>query len=221
MGFCLVNNVAVAARYAAETYGFDRIAVVDWDVHHGNGTQEIHWRDSSVLFISLHQWPLYPGTGWLDEIGEGEGTGFNVNLPMPPGSGDREYLEAFDAVVEPIVESYAPQLLLVSAGQDCHAADPLGNQMVSAAGFNEMARRMAAQAQRLGIGLVVCHEGGYNVSTLPQLDHAILAGLGGFDADLEDVFADGAPPAPGWPERLAEIRSSLAAYWPGIGGVGR
>jgi len=216
MGFCLFNHASVAARYAQATYPIERVAIVDWDVHHGNGIQDIHYEDPSVLYVSLHQWPLYPGTGAVDETGGGDGEGFNVNLPMPPGSGDREYGEAFDAVVEPILERFDPQLLIVSAGQDGHAADTLSNQMISAAGFRDMAARMAAFAQAKGIGLVVLHEGGYNVSTLPQLDHAILGGLGSFSTDVADVFADGAEPAAGWADRLAEILEVQQAHWPGL-----
>jgi acetoin utilization deacetylase AcuC-like enzyme len=216
MGFCLFNHVSVAARYAQATYPIERVAIVDWDVHHGNGTQEIHYEDPSVLFCSLHQWPLYPGTGAVEETGAGEGEGCNVNVPMPPGSGDREYLEALDAVVLPVLGAYDPQLLIVSAGQDCHAADPLANQMVSAAGFRAMAERMAAFARERSIGLVVVHEGGYNVATLPQVDHAILGGLGGFPTDLRDPFADGAPPAEGWPERLADVRRAIGRFWPEV-----
>ena len=213
MGFCLFNHASVAARYALATYHFERVAIVDWDVHHGNGTQEIHWEDPSVLYISLHQWPLYPGTGWLDEAGAGEGEGYTVNIPMPPGSGDREYGEAFDAVVEPLLRSYKPNLLIVSAGQDCHAADTLSNQMVSVAGFRMMAERLARVASDLEIGLVVLHEGGYNVSMLPQLDHAILGGLGGFETPTNDLFATGAPPAEGWAERLYDVRKQVTSRW--------
>ena len=213
MGFCLFNHASVAARYAQATYPIDRVAIVDWDVHHGNGIQDIHYDDPSVLYVSLHQWPLYPGTGAAEEVGAGDGTGFNVNLPMPPGSGDREYGQAFDEVIEPILGEFDPQLLIVSAGQDGHAADTLSNQMISAAGFRDMAARMAGFARSRGIGLTVLHEGGYNVSTLPQLDHAILGGLGGFETDLTDVFAEDAPPVPEWPERLAEIKRAQAPHW--------
>ncbi|MBK5233587.1 MAG: histone deacetylase [Thermoleophilia bacterium] len=216
MGFCLFNHASVAARYAQANYPIDRVAILDWDVHHGNGVQDIHWRDPSVLYISLHQWPLYPGTGSVDEVGEGEGEGFNVNLPMPPGSGDREYGQAIEAVVEPILDEFDPQLLIVSAGQDGHAADTLSNQMISATGFRDMAGGAAAFAKAKGIGLVVLHEGGYNVSTLPQLDHAILGGLGSFPTDLTDIFAEGAPPVSEWPDRLTEILKMQGRYWPGL-----
>lgn len=216
MGFCLFNHASVAARYAQASYPIERVAIVDWDVHHGNGIQDIHWRDPSVLYVSLHQWPLYPGTGAIDEVGEGDGEGFNVNLPMPPGSGDREYGQAMEEVVQPILDEFDPQLLIISAGQDGHAADTLSNQMISAGGFRDMAARAAAFARDRKIGLVVLHEGGYNVSTLPQLDHAILGGLGSFDTDLTDVFAENAPPAPGWAERLEEIKKVQAPHWPGL-----
>jgi acetoin utilization deacetylase AcuC-like enzyme len=215
MGFCLLNHVSIAARYAQATYGFERIAILDWDVHHGNGTQDIHWEDPSTLFVSLHQWPLYPGTGWLDEVGAGDGLGRTVNLPLPPGSGDREHLEALDRVALPVIEAFAPQLLIVSAGQDGHAADTLSSQLVSAAGFRALAERAAALAKRLGIGLVLVHEGGYNVSTLPALDRAILAGLGGFDVDCEDVFVPADAHVPdGWEERMRAILDVQRRHWP-------
>ena len=214
MGFCLLNNVSMAARYAQAVYGFERIAILDWDVHHGNGTQEIHYADPSVLFCSMHEWPLYPGTGWLDETGEDDGEGFSVNIPMPTGSRDAEYLEAIDRVAMPLIEEFDPHLLLVSAGQDCHAADPLCGQLVSAAGFKAMAARVAELSRRLGIGLVLIHEGGYNVSTLPALDRSIVAGLGGFDVEEEDPFVPedaGAPDA--WCERLEAVLATHSPRW--------
>jgi acetoin utilization deacetylase AcuC-like enzyme len=218
MGFCLTNHVSIAARYAQAQYGFERIAILDWDVHHGNGTQDIHIDDPSVLFVSLHQWPLYPGTGWLDEVGTGEGQGRNVNIPMPPGSRDQEYLEALDRVALPIIAGYEPQLLIVSAGQDCHAADTLSNQLVSAGGFRAMAERVAALSKDLGIGLVVVQEGGYNVSRLPQLVRSILGGLGGFPTDDDDVFVPEDAPAPAeWADRLDEILRIQRGYWPQLG----
>lgn len=214
MGFCLLNNVSIAARYAQEVYGFERIAILDWDVHHGNGTQEVHYADPSVLFVSLHEWPLYPGVGWIDETGEGDGDGFNVNIPMPTGSRDAEYLDAIDRVALPMIEEFDPQLLLVSAGQDCHAADPLCGQLVSAAGFRAMAERAAELSRRLGIGLVVIHEGGYNVSTLPALDRSIVAGLGGFDVTEADPFVPEDAPEPGdWRERIDTVLATHSSRW--------
>jgi len=213
MGFCLFGNAAVAARYARERLGIARVAVLDWDVHHGNGTQDILYDDPSVLFVSFHQWPLYPGTGWIDEVGVGEGRGYTVNLPMPPGCGDREHLEGFEAVAGPILDQFDPGLLIVSAGQDGHVADQLASQNLTAAGYHALAEASARFAEERGIGLVALHEGGYNPDTLPLLDHAIYAGIGGFAPDLA-----GDAPAPavgenGWEERLAQIRRVQSNYW--------
>jgi acetoin utilization deacetylase AcuC-like enzyme len=218
MGFCLLNHVSIAARYAQSTYGLQRIAVLDWDVHHGNGTQEIHWQDPSVLFVSLHQWPLYPGTGWLEETGGAAAPGSTINIPLPPGSGDREYLEALDRVALPAIADFRPQLLLVSAGQDGHAADPLSNQLLSVAGFHAMAARAATLARELRIGLVAVHEGGYNVCTLPAIDRAILAGLGDLPAPTDDLFVPpDAPVPPEWPARLREVLAVQRRFHPGVG----
>ena len=137
MGFCLLNNVAIGAA-AALARGLQRVAILDFDVHHGNGTQEAFWRDPRVLFVSSHQFPYYPGTGALDEAGEGDGRGFTVNLPMPAGLGDGEYRRAYREIVEPIGRTFDPELVLVSAGFDIHRDDPLGGMGVTAAGFAEL-----------------------------------------------------------------------------------
>lgn len=213
MGFCLFNNVAVAARYARQQLGIERVAIFDWDVHHGNGTQDIFLDDPSVLFVSTHQWPLYPGTGWLDETGSGEGLGATVNLPMPPGSGDEEHLEALRTVVQPVLEQFDPGLVLVSAGQDGHVADPLSRQRVTVAGFHALAAAVAGFARDREIGVAAVQEGGYNPETLPRLNHAILAGLGGFPPDLREPDSPGAPEDVGWPDRLKEIRRAQRPFW--------
>jgi acetoin utilization deacetylase AcuC-like enzyme len=169
MGFCLFDNVAVAARYAQAELGVDRLAIVDFDVHHGNGTQAIFEDDPTVLFVSLHQWPFYPGSG-----GPGDGNETTVNVPLPAGRGDEEYLAAFRQIVEPAVGGFDPDLVLVSAGFDAHEQDPLAGMEVTEAGFHELARRCAELAPRTAAVL----EGGYNLATLPDLVAATIEGFG-------------------------------------------
>jgi acetoin utilization deacetylase AcuC-like enzyme len=168
MGFCIFNNAAVAARAAQQKLGLGRVAIVDFDVHHGNGTEAIFRDDETVLFVSLHQWPFYPGSGGPDDQAE-----TTVNVPLRAGSGDEEYLEAFARVVEPAVERFEPELVLVSAGFDAHVADPLADMRVTESGFGELARRCRALAGRVAAVL----EGGYELETLPGLVEAALTGF--------------------------------------------
>jgi acetoin utilization deacetylase AcuC-like enzyme len=168
-GFCLLNNVAIAAR-ALQADGVERIAIVDFDVHHGNGTQDIFWNDDSVLYASLHQWGIFPGTG-----GPGEQRETTINVPMPPGCGDTEWLEAFDERIAPALQRFEPEVLLVSAGFDAHEDEDLHlvDMRVTEQGFRELARRCAGLAPRVAATL----EGGYNVRLLPQLVRAALEGF--------------------------------------------
>lgn len=169
MGFCLFNNIAVGAAYALERYQLQRILVLDWDVHHGNGTQAMFWNEPRVLFVSLHQYPFYPGTGAADETGGKGAPGHTVNLPMSAGWGDVEYAAAFRHVVRPVAKAFAPQLVLVSAGYDAHAADPIGGMRVSDAGFDAMASEVLAIADEFAGGrFVAALEGGYDLDALAR-----------------------------------------------------
>ncbi|UJR80345.1 histone deacetylase [Sandaracinus amylolyticus] len=179
MGFCLLNNVAIAATAALDA-GAQRVAIVDWDVHHGNGTQDAFEADPRVMFVSLHQWPLYPGTGAPGEIGRGAGVGTTANLAMPPGSGPEEYGQAFRRVVLPLVSGFAPDLVLVSAGYDAHASDPLASMRLDAASYGAMATALIDVAEQLGHGRVgFVLEGGYDLQALESsVDATVRAALG-------------------------------------------
>ncbi|QSR84031.1 histone deacetylase [Methylacidimicrobium sp. B4] len=178
MGFCLFNTVAVAARYVQKEHGCRRILILDWDLHHGNGTQEIFEEEASVLYISLHEHPLYPGTGSAREQGRGEGEGFTLNLPMKPGSGDAEYRAAFEEKVIPAADAFQPDFVLVSAGFDAHRDDPLGNLQLSEEGFAAMTRGIRGVAERHCQGrLVSVLEGGYQIDALGRSLHAHLCAL--------------------------------------------
>ena len=166
MGFCLLNNIAVAAAHAVSR-GLERVLVVDWDVHHGNGTQEMFLRDPRVLFMSTHQWPFYPGTGAARERGEGAGEGFTVNVPMTAHGGDGIYASAFEQVLLPIAAEYAPELVLVSAGFDAATRDPLAQMEVSSDAFGWMARALAGVADKSAKGrIALVLEGGYDLVAL-------------------------------------------------------
>jgi acetoin utilization deacetylase AcuC-like enzyme len=170
MGFCIVNHVAVAAAHARAA-GAERVAILDWDAHHGNGTQAIFWDDPAVLYVSLHQWPFYPGTGARGECGGGAGEGATVNVPLPAGTSRTAFLEAFHEQALPAVTAFAPDLLIVSAGYDAAAADPLTDLGLDASAFGEMAAAVAG----IGPGPVFVLEGGYDLDALRDGVAATLA----------------------------------------------
>jgi acetoin utilization deacetylase AcuC-like enzyme len=179
MGFCLLNNVALAA-HAALAKGLSRVAIVDWDVHHGNGTQDIFWSDDRVFFVSLHEHPLYPGTGAAQEVGEGRGRGFTLNVPLPAASNDAVYRVAFDEIVLPALRRFEPELVLVSAGFDAHARDPLASMMLVEATYAFMARALREVAdEHAGGRLGVLLEGGYDLTAIEvSLEATLLGALG-------------------------------------------
>jgi acetoin utilization deacetylase AcuC-like enzyme len=167
MGFCLFNNVAIGARYALDRYGLGRVAIVDWDVHHGNGTQEIFYRDRSVYYFSLHQYPFYPGTGAREERGAGDGFEYTLNVPLPAGSGHDEYLEAFRRDILPAIDAFRPGLIFISAGFDAHRLDPLAQMALTEDSFAAMTRMLMDAAGSCCDGRIVSVlEGGYHLDAL-------------------------------------------------------
>jgi acetoin utilization deacetylase AcuC-like enzyme len=178
MGFCLFNNIAIAAEHALNAHGLERVAIVDWDVHHGNGTQAAFWRRPDVLFISLHQYPFYPGSGSSAERGAGSGEGYTLNIPLPAGSNDEVYLARFTDTVVPALHAFAPQLILVSAGFDAHTDDPLAMMRVTTDAFTSWARLLKDAATDLCDGrMVLLLEGGYNLRALSESIVAVVRAL--------------------------------------------
>lgn len=191
LGFCLLNNIALAALYARQQFGLERILIIDWDVHHGNGTQDAFYADPGVLFISLHQEHWFPGRlGTLDEVGSERGMGYNINVPLPPGTGDRGYLAAFEQLIEPLGRLYRPELILVSCGLDACWLDPLAQMMLTMDGYRQLAARAVALAEELcGGRIVLLQEGGYSVPYVPYCAAATIEALLGIDLGIVDLYA--------------------------------
>jgi acetoin utilization deacetylase AcuC-like enzyme len=209
MGFCLFNNVAIGAAYLRRRYGLQRILIVDWDVHHGNGTQHIFEHEAGVLYVSTHQYPYYPGTGAMDEVGRGAGEGYTVNLPFPAGFGDADYAEAFVRIIEPIAHQFEPQFVLISAGFDAHARDPLGGMLVTETGFRFMARSMLGIArEHAGGRCAAVLEGGYDLRAIQDSTTEVLNELYGSEESV---------PVLGQPTKsrqlIERIKAVHSRYW--------
>jgi acetoin utilization deacetylase AcuC-like enzyme len=179
MGFCLFANVAIAARHALDALGAERVLVLDWDVHHGNGTNTIFHGSRELLFVSIHQFPFWPGTGPLDDIGEGEGEGYSINLPVPAGTGEAAFLSLIEHVVMPVARQYRPDLILISAGYDAHRDDPLGGLALYTSSFAGMSSRVRALGQELGAPVGAVLEGGYDLAALAESVAETMAALAG------------------------------------------
>jgi acetoin utilization deacetylase AcuC-like enzyme len=203
MGFCLFNNAAVAAAHALATGGADRVLILDWDVHHGNGTEAIFADSDRVLYASIHQSPLYPGTGPADYLGDGPGEGYTVNLPVPPGSGSEEFLALVQHVVAPIARSFAPDLIVISAGFDAHRDDPLADCRVETPAYGDMAATMRKVGEELGAPVLVCLEGGYSPSALAA---SVLSTV--------EALADGREPAAAPADFARPYGERLRERWP-------
>ena len=219
MGFCLFNNVAIAAKHALEDKKLKKILIVDWDLHHGNGTQHAFYSDSRVLYFSTHQYPYYPGTGSLQEIGEGEGEGYTINIPLSTGNGDEEFANLFRHILVPVAQSFRPELILVSAGFDIHEGDPLGGMNVTETGFARLAYIILSLANEICEGrLVFTLEGGYNVEgearAVVKIIHTLQGELPFDPQELEKKENDALKRVVPTIER---IKSVYKPYWPVLG----
>jgi acetoin utilization deacetylase AcuC-like enzyme len=210
MGFCLFNNIAVATRHALDAHGLSRVMILDWDVHHGNGTNDIFHADPRVLFVSIHESPLYPGTGPASDVGSGDGVGYTVNLPVPARSGDAVYRSLVDNVAVPLAREFAPELVLISAGFDAHHEDPLAQCLVTEDGFAAMAASVRDVSAELEVPFGGVLEGGYALGALARSLAATLETFSGTPRVA-------APPAPLVPQARA-ARERLAVHWPALPG---
>ncbi|MFF5995175.1 class II histone deacetylase [Lysinibacillus sp. KU-BSD001] len=196
IGFCIFNNIAIAAKYAQEKYGLKRVFILDWDVHHGNGTEKIFYEDDTVTFVSIHQHLSFPNnTGYADHVGSGKGEGYNINIPLPAGTGDAGYIAAFESIIAPIVRDFKPELILISAGQDPGMFDPLGRMNMTAKGFGEITKIMLQLADEVcDSRIVFVHEGGYSNAYVPFCTLRIIEEMSGIYTDVEDPFTGSQAP---------------------------
>jgi acetoin utilization deacetylase AcuC-like enzyme len=211
MGFCLFNNIAIGARYLEKKHGLRRILIVDFDLHHGNGTQHSFYEDSSILYFSTHQYPYYPGTGWYNETGEGNGKGYTINIPLSYGMGDDDYEYAFREVLVPIADRYKPEAVLVSAGFDSYYNDPLGGMAVTEGGFATMTKILMEVAKKHCNGKVLCAlEGGYDLNGLTTSVKAVTMELKGTPMYTPDKDTN---PSNEIKETLGKVKQVLQPFW--------
>lgn len=214
MGFCFFNNIAVAAAAAKQDYGLEQVAIIDWDVHHGNGTEQIFEEDPSVLFLSIHQSPAYPGSGHFRDVGRGAGAGYTVNIPLPAGAGDAEYGLFFDRVIVPILDIYKPELVLISAGQDAYHLDPLAGMALTYQGYYRMAEALAGVADRCCRGrILLCLEGGYHLIGQAGAVVQTLNALGRWGLPIPEQSSH-PDPSTAARHRLEEVIEVQGKYWP-------
>jgi len=216
LGFCLFNNVAIAAAHLISHFGLDRVLILDIDAHHGNGTQEIFYDTHKVLYASLHQDPRgFPGTGFIDEIGEGEGLGYKVNIPFPFRTGDQIYLKAFDQIMVPIIQQYKPQFILVSVGFDVHHTDPVASLSLSAFGFLEVLNKALNLASQLcGGRFVAVLEGGYSLKFLGKMATGAVARMAGFPYKVRDERPPANPSIRRLGEKvIKEVKGVQSSFW--------
>jgi len=219
-GFCLFNDIAVLVEYLREKHGLKRVLILDYDVHFGNGTSDIYYSDPQVLFISLHQDPrtIYPGTGFIGQIGKGAGEGYNINVPLPPGTGDQTYLKAVEETFVPLAEEFKPEFIIANGGSDSHFADMLGNLELTVKGFFTLSRIIVEEAERVCGGKLVLMPGsGYNPAVLPLCWYALAAGVAGLETiSVTDPYTP--PVEPKWNRRmvgetLTELKRLLRKHW--------
>ncbi len=214
MGFCIFNNIALAAKIALSKYKLEKILIVDWDVHHGNGIESIFYDDPSVLYFSVHQSPAFPGTGDVRALGQGFGRGFNINCPLPPGLTDGDYARLFLEILLPVACRFKPQLILVSAGQDAHRRDPLAGMNLTLAAYRWMAGRLMELAAAYCPGrLLFFLEGGYNLQALAESVFVILDELTGFGSSLGREGLEEEADTAGGAKRIGALKELLAPYW--------
>lgn len=217
-GFCLFNNIAIAAKHAREKYNVQRILILDWDVHHGNGTETSFYDDAGVLFISIHQENIFPkNRGKITDVGTEGGEGYNVNVVLPAGTGNEGYLEVFKRIIEPIADQYKPELIMLSAGQDASRFDPLGRMLITAEGYYDMTERLKNIAKKHCDGkLVACHEGGYSTAYVPFCTLKIIESLAGVRSSVNDPYDRGFDEGPIYQnqiEAIENVQETLSSYW--------